>query len=84
MYKYPEKTNPLPWEQKGCRKGSGGTKDQLLIHQMIVKDCKRQLTSLAVAWIDYRKAYDVDPHSWIQKCIEKFGVAVNVRSFVTA
>ena len=77
-----EKTNSLPWEQKGCRKGCRGTKDQLLIDKMIVKDCKWGLTSLAVAWIDYRKAYDMVPHNWIQKCMEMFGVAVNVRSFI--
>ena len=82
LYEHLEKTNSLPWEQKGCRKGSRGTKDQLLIDKMIVKDCKRRLTSLAVAWIDYRKTYDMVPHSWKQKCIEMFGVAVNVRSFV--
>ena len=29
--------------------------------EMIVKDCKRRLTSLAVAWIDYRKAYNMVP-----------------------
>ena len=49
---------------------------------MIVKDYKRRLTSLAAAWIDYCKAYDMVPHSWIQKCIDMFGVAVNVRSVV--
>ena len=47
-----------------------------------MKDCKRRLTSLAVAWIEYFKAYDMVPHNWIQKCMEVFGVAVNVRSFV--
>ena len=49
-----------------------------------MKDCKRRLTSLAVAWIEYFKAYDMVPHNWIQKCMEVFGVAVNVRSFVNA
>ena len=49
---------------------------------MIVKDCKRWLTSLTVACIDYRKAYDMVPHSWIQKCMKMFGLVVNVRSFV--
>ena len=49
LYEHLEKTNSLPWEQKGCRKGSRGTKDQLLIDKMIVKDCKRRLKSLAVA-----------------------------------
>ena len=76
-----KKNHSLPWEQKECRKGTRGTKDQLLIDKTIAKDCKRQLTSLAVAWIDYRKAYDMVPHSWIQKCMEMFGVAVNVGSF---
>ena len=51
---------------------------------MIVKDYKRRLTSLAVAWIDYRKAYDTVPPSWIQKCMEMLGVAVNVRYFANA
>ena len=49
---------------------------------MIVKDCKRWLKSLAGAWIDYRKAYDMVPHSLMQKYMELFRVAVNVRSFV--
>ena len=51
---------------------------------MIVKDCKRQLTSLAVVWIDYCKAYNMVPHSRIQRCMEVLGVAVNVRCFVNA
>ena len=76
------KKNSLPWEQKRCMKGSRGTKDQLLIDRMIVKDCKRRLTSPAVAWIDCCKAYYMVPHSWIQRCMEMFGVAVNVRFFV--
>ena len=65
LYEHLEKTSSLPWEQKECMKGSRGAKDQLLIEKMIVKDCKRRLTSLAVAWIDYRKVYDMAPHGWI-------------------
>ncbi|XP_037787453.1 uncharacterized protein LOC119583012 [Penaeus monodon] len=83
LHEHLEQSNILPWEQKGCRKGSRGTKDQLLIDKMIVKNCKIRLTSLDVAWIDYRKAYDMVPHSWIEKCMNMFGVAVNVRSFIS-
>ena len=61
LYKHLEKTNSLPWEQKGFRRGSRGTKDQLIIDKMIVEDCKRRLTSMAVAWIDYRKALRYGP-----------------------
>ena len=51
---------------------------------MILKDCKRRLTSLEIAWINYRKDYNMVPQSWIRKDIEVFGVTINVRSFVNA
>ena len=73
FYEHLEKVNSLTWEEKGCRKGSRGTKDQLLIDKMIVKDCKKSLTSLAVIWIDYHKVYNMASHSWIQKCMKVFG-----------
>ena len=41
LYEHLEQANILPWEQKGCRKGSRETKDQLLIDKMIVKNCKK-------------------------------------------
>ena len=49
LYNHLEKVNMLAWEQKGCKKGSRGIKDQLLIDKMILKNCKKQLTSLVVA-----------------------------------
>ena len=42
MYNYLEEKDLLPDEQKGCRRGGRGTKDQLLIDKMIVKNCKRR------------------------------------------
>ena len=33
MYSHLERENVLPSEQKGCRKGSRGTKDQLLMQK---------------------------------------------------
>ena len=63
IYVYLEETSLLPSEQKGCRRKSRGTKDQLLIDQMILRVCKRRHTNLAMAWLDYRKAYDMVPHS---------------------
>ena len=29
----------------------------------VLRDCKKRHTNLAVAWIDYKKAYDMAPHS---------------------
>ena len=42
-------------EQKGCRKESRGTKDQLLVDKAILKNCRTRLTNLSMAWIDYRE-----------------------------
>ena len=80
MYKHLE--GILLEEQKGCKRRSRGTKDQLLIDKAILKDCKRRHTNLAMAWIDYCKAYEMVPHSWIGECLEMFGIAVNVRQFL--
>ena len=35
-----------------------------------------------MVWIDYKKAYDMVPHSWIIKCLDLFGVAENIKSFL--
>ena len=35
-----------------------------------------------MAWIGYRKAYDLVPHSWVNQCMEMFGIAENLRTFL--
>ena len=55
MYKILDENEILPVEQKGCRRRSGGTKDQLLIDKSILADCKRKHKNLAMAWVDYKK-----------------------------
>ena len=53
----------MPDEQKGCRRQSRGTVDQLMIDKMVMKNCKRKMTNLSVAWINYMKVYDMVPHT---------------------
>ena len=61
MYNYLESESLLPEEQKGCRRKSRETKDQLLIDKIVLKDCKRRHTNLAMAWIDYKKHMILSP-----------------------
>ena len=49
---------------------------------MILKNSRRRKTSLHVAWIDYKKAFDSLPHSWMAKCLEIVGVRGNIRQFL--
>ena len=82
MYHYLEREKILPEEQKRCRRGSRGTKDQLLTDKTVLKDRRKRHTNLSMAWIDYRKAYDLAPHSWVNECMEMFEIAEKLRTFL--
>ena len=62
LYDFLEGTGNLPNEQKGCRRKSRGIKDQLLIDRTVLNDCRKRHTNLGMAWIDYKKGYDMAPH----------------------
>jgi hypothetical protein len=53
-------------EQKGCHPGSKCYKDQLVISKAIYEDFRRRNNNLSLAWIDYQKAFDSIPHSWVE------------------
>lgn len=78
IYDHLQMNNILPDEQKGCRRRSRGTKDQLLIDKAILKEAKATKKALAMAWVDYRKAYDMLPHSWILESLGLIKVAKNI------
>ena len=82
IYNFLDVNYKLPVEQKGCKKRSRGTKDQLLIDKMILRDCRKIHTNLGMAWIDYKKAYNMVPHSWILQSLEHVQVSDNIRKFV--
>ena len=78
IYNHLEENEPLPEEQKGCRSNSRGAKDQLLIGEAVMKNCSGRKIVLSMVWIDYRKAYDMIPHSFITKSMEMCGVVDNI------
>ena len=82
-YVHLKDNNLLPEEQKGCRKRSRGTKDQLVIDKAIMAEARRKKRFLGMAWVDYKKAYDMVPTSWLLEVIEMVGVAENVRGLFT-
>ena len=76
-----EELSLLPAEQKGCHPGSNGCKDQLMISKAMYEDCRRRNKNLSIAWIDYQKAFDSVPHSWVEKSIEFVGVNSKIVRF---
>ena len=84
IYDHLEVEQLFPEEQKGCRKCSRGTKEQLLVDKMVMRNCKKRKTNLSRAWIDYKKAYDIVPHSWILETLQLTWVAPNIQRLVGA
>ena len=82
IYVHLDQKKLLPEELNRCRKGSRGTNDLLYIDRAVIKEVKSRNKNLAMVWIDYKKAYDMVPHSQIIQCLDLFGVAQNIKSFL--
>ena len=63
-------------------KGSRISSDLLYIDRVVIKEVKARNKNLAMAWVDYKKAYDMVPHSWIIECLDLFGVAEDIKSLL--
>ncbi|CAK1598160.1 unnamed protein product [Parnassius mnemosyne] len=68
--------------QNGYRGGGRGTKEPLLIDAVIGKVVKRNCRNLSAAWIDYKKAFDSEPHTWPKRVLELYKVECTVREFL--
>ena len=79
IYAHLDQEKLLPEEQKRCSKSSRRTNDLLYIDMAIMKKVKFRNKNLAMASIDYKKTYDMVPHSWIMECFNLFGVAENMK-----
>ena len=72
----------FPVEQKGCRKGSRRTAELLYIDQHILNESRNRRKNLAMASIDYKKAYDMVPQSWIINCLKMYKISHEVINLI--
>ena len=82
VYNYLEETNTISHQQKGCRRKCRGNKDQLLIDKMVIMNSKGRKTNLIMAWIDYKKAFNMMPHSSLIECLEICGAEESTIRFL--
>ena len=54
----------------------------MLIDKQILREARIKQRCLAMGWIDYRKAYDMVPHSWIVEMLELVNVADEVKGLL--
>ena len=55
---------------------------RVTLHQYIINESKTRRKSLAMAWIDYKKAYDMVPHSWIINSLKMYKISHEVINFI--
>ena len=72
----------VPEKEKLCRKGYRGTAELLYIDQHILNESKTRRKNLAMAWIDYKKAYDMVPQSWIINCLKMYKISDEVINII--
>ena len=64
--------------QLGVVEGVLGTVDQLIIDRCIMEDVKQYHRNLAVAFYDYKKAYDIVHDDWMLRVYEWIGIPKEV------
>ena len=72
----------MPTEQKALRKETRGCLDALTVDRAIAEEAKRDKRSLSVAWVDYRKAFDLVPHRWVNSMLRAIGTPKATRALV--
>ncbi|KAI5720807.1 hypothetical protein M8J77_011910 [Diaphorina citri] len=69
-----ESQNIMTEEQKGCRKGAKGCKEQLIIDSVILNHARKKNRKMSCCFIDYQKAYDSVPHTWLIKVLKLYKI----------
>ena len=69
-------------QQKGCRRSCQGCKEQLVIDSVVMKQIEVGQRNAHTAYIDYRKAFDSMPHSWLLSGLELYKVHPCIRGFL--
>ncbi|XP_063899231.1 uncharacterized protein LOC135119187 [Helicoverpa armigera] len=80
--KHIEHHNIIAEEQKGCRRGHMGCKEQLVIDTIIHKHATTKNRNLHCTYIDYKKAFDSIPHSWLIQILHIYKINSKIIDFL--
>ncbi|KAI5727844.1 hypothetical protein M8J77_007609 [Diaphorina citri] len=82
IYAHVHQNNILAKEKNGVRPNANGTKELLIFDTVISKQVKIRNKNISIAWIDYIKAYDSVPHSWLIEVLKIYKVDEKVIEFL--
>ncbi|KAL0878572.1 hypothetical protein ABMA27_003656 [Loxostege sticticalis] len=82
IYKHLDENNILAEEQKGCRKYSKGCKEQLTIDAIVMREAFRKRKNIHTMFIDYQKAFDSVPHTWLFYVLNLYKIHPTIVTFL--
>ena len=74
LYNHLENESIMTNEQAGGKKDCYRCKEQLMINNTILENCKAKKKNVSTAWIDYNKAFNSVLHSWILRCLQMYKI----------
>lgn len=83
IYDHLIEQNILTDEQKGCRKNSRGCKEQLIMDSVVLQQAFKEHRNLHTCFVDYKKAFDSVPHSWLLEVLEIYKIHPDIRNFLS-
>ena len=69
-------------ELKDCTKNAKGCKEQLTIDQIILEQTVCGKRNLYASYIDYQKAFDSVPHSWLIEVLKMYRISPELIKFI--
>lgn len=84
IYDHLHSNNIMTEEQKGCYKNSQGCKDQVTIDTVVVKQALNKKRNLSMAYIDYKKAFDSTPHSFLLEILKIYKINNNIIQLISS
>ena len=82
IYTHTDQNNILAEQQKGCRKHSKGCKEQLTIDAIVSRQALRRKRNIYTMFIDYKKAFDSVPHSWLIYILQHYKIHPIIVTFL--
>lgn len=79
---YIEDREIMTEQQKGCRRLHKGCKEQLLTDMVILQQAHKNHRNLHMAYIDYKKAFDSVPHSWLIEVLRIYKINETIINFL--
>lgn len=84
IYEHLHLNNIMTEEQRGCYKNSQGCKDQVTIDTVIVQEALKKKRNLSMTYIDYKKAFDSIPHSFLIEILQIYKIDNNLIEMIKA